>query len=63
MTQRWHNRVDHRTWRAFAAMAGELVDTGTICRHVWPRKSRFHPEEYRRVREAAAGFAAEGIVW
>jgi hypothetical protein len=24
---------------------------------VWPRKSKFHPEEYRRVREAAAGFA------
>jgi hypothetical protein len=49
--------VDHRTWRAFVAMAGELVDTGTICRRVWPRKSKFHPEDYRRVREAAAGFA------
>jgi hypothetical protein len=49
--------VDHRTWRAFVALAGELVDTGTICRHVWPRKSRFHSEEYRRVREAAAELA------
>jgi hypothetical protein len=57
MTKRWHSRLDQRTWRALVAAAGEAVATGDICRAVWPRKRQFHPEEYRRVREAALELA------
>jgi hypothetical protein len=57
MTKRWHSRVGHRTWRAFTATAGAILSTGEICQYVWPRKRRFYPEEYKRVREAARQFA------
>jgi hypothetical protein len=58
MTKRvWRGRVRDRVWKTFVALAGEVVSTGELVRRTWPRKQRFHPEEYRRVREAAAEIA------
>jgi hypothetical protein len=49
--------VRHRVFRAFLALAAELISTGELVRRVWPRKQRFDPREYWRVRLAAAEIA------
>jgi hypothetical protein len=52
------SRMRHRVFRAFVAMAGDLVSTGMLVRWVWPRRLRFRTEQqYRRVRAAAAEIA------
>jgi hypothetical protein len=51
------SRVRHRVFRAFVALAGELVATGTLVRWVWPRRLRFRSVHYERVRRAAAEIA------
>jgi hypothetical protein len=38
--------------KAFIALDGEIVPTTEIIQRTWPRKSKWHPEEYRRVRDA-----------
>jgi hypothetical protein len=58
MTKRvWRGRVRDRVWKAFVALDGQKVRTTDIIERVWPRKSKWHPEEYRKVREAAAELA------
>jgi hypothetical protein len=54
---RFHSRVAKRVWMAFIALAGQEVRTTDLIRRAWPRKSKWHPEEYRRVRDAAAELA------
>jgi hypothetical protein len=54
MKRIWRGRVRDRVWKAFVALAGQLVSTGELVRRTWPRKRRFHTGEYRRVRAAAA---------
>jgi hypothetical protein len=54
---RFHSRVAKRVWTAFIALAGQDVRTTDLIQRVWPRKSKWHPEEYRRVRENACQFA------
>jgi hypothetical protein len=57
MTKRpWRGRVRDRVWKAFIALDGETVPTTELIQR-WPRKSKWHPEEYRRVRDAAAELA------
>jgi hypothetical protein len=51
------SRVRHRVWRAFIALAGEIVPTTALIQRVWPRKRRFDTKEYRRVRAAALEIA------
>jgi hypothetical protein len=50
-------RVRDRVWKTFVALAGEVVSTTELVRRTWPRKQRFHPEEYRRARLAAREIA------
>jgi hypothetical protein len=57
MKRIWRGRVRDRVWKAFVALAGQLVSTGELVRRTWPRKRRFHTGEYRRVRAAAAELA------
>jgi hypothetical protein len=54
---RFHSRVAKRVWATFVALAGQDVRTTDLIQRTWPRKSKWHPEEYRRVREAAAELA------
>jgi hypothetical protein len=51
------SRVRHRVFRAFVAMAGQDVSTGELVRWAWPRRARFLPLHYERVRAAAAEVA------
>jgi hypothetical protein len=57
MKRPWRGRVRDRVWKAFVALGGEAVPTGELVRRVWPRKRRFHTEDYRRARAAAAELA------
>jgi hypothetical protein len=58
MTKRvWRGRVRDRVGKTFVALAGKVVSTGELVRRTWPRKQRFHREEYKRVRLAAAELA------
>jgi hypothetical protein len=57
MTRVWRGRVRDRVWKSFLALAGQAVTSGELCRRVWPRKSRFDTNEYRRVRAAALELA------
>jgi hypothetical protein len=57
MRRPWRGRVRDRVWKAFLALAGEIVPTGELVRRTWPRKRRFDPREYARVRAAAAEIA------
>jgi hypothetical protein len=54
---RFHSRVAKRVWTAFIALGGQDVRTTVLIQRVWPRKSKWHPEEYRRVRDAARELA------
>jgi hypothetical protein len=53
----WGSRIRHRMYRAFIAAGDRVVSTSELCRRVWPRKTRFHSEEYKRVKATAAFFA------
>jgi hypothetical protein len=58
MTKRlWRGRVRDRVWKAFIALDGEIVPTTELVQRTWPRKSKWHPEEYRRARDAALELA------
>jgi hypothetical protein len=56
-------RVRDRVWKTFVALAGEVVSTTELVRRTWPRKQRFHPEEYRRARLAATQGAGQAVVY
>jgi hypothetical protein len=57
MRRPWRGRVRDRVWKTFVALAGWVVSTGELVRRCWPRKQRFDPVYYRRVRAAAAEIA------
>jgi hypothetical protein len=57
MRRVWRGRCRDRTWKAFVALAGELVGTGELVRRIWPRLSRHRPIHYHRARLAALEIA------
>jgi hypothetical protein len=57
MRRIWRSRCRDRTWKAFVALAGELVSAGELVRRIWPRLSRHRPIHYHRARLAAAEIA------
>jgi hypothetical protein len=44
-------------WKAFVALDGAIVSSTELIRRTFPRKQRFHTEDYARVRRAAAELA------
>jgi hypothetical protein len=46
----WHGRMRRQLERAFMAMPGQDLDTGTLCRWVWVRRQRFRTGQYERLR-------------
>jgi hypothetical protein len=54
---RFHSRVAKRVWMAFIGFGGRDVRTTDLMEWCWPRKTKWHPEEYRRTRDAARLFA------
>jgi hypothetical protein len=58
MKRIWRGRVRDRVWKAFIALAGEVVSTGELVRRIWPRRTRpFRQVHYQRARRAAAEIA------
>jgi hypothetical protein len=46
----WRGRMRRQIERAFMAMPGRDLDTGTLCRWVWVRRHRFRTGQYERLR-------------
>jgi hypothetical protein len=65
MTKRvWRGRLRDRVWKAFVALAGQDVPTTDLIQRTWPRKSKWHPEEYRRVlADPVARGSGRGWPW
>jgi hypothetical protein len=56
MRRIWRGRRRRQIERAFVAL-GDTISMGQAIRYVWPRRSRFRPGQYERVREALAEIA------
>jgi hypothetical protein len=56
-TKVWRGRMRRQVERAFIAMPGRELDTGTLCRWVWVRRDRFRTGQYERLRRIVREFA------
>jgi hypothetical protein len=48
---RFHSRVAKQVWMAFIGLEGRDLRTTDLMQWCWPRKTKWHPEEYREKRE------------
>jgi hypothetical protein len=58
---RFHSRVAKQVWKCLIALAGQDVPTSELIRWAFPRKQKFHSEEYKRVKQAARQLGAEAV--